>query len=65
MGYIVKFTDSNTYLIPDNDDWMTTTASKELAIEIGQSDDKETAELTAHSFSGGMTVGIDFILEEV
>ena len=65
MGYIVKFTDSDTYLIPDEDDWMTTTVSKELAIEIGQSYDKETAELTAHSFSGGMTIGIDFILEEV
>lgn len=64
MGYIVKFTDSNDYLIP-NDDWMTTTSSRELAIEIGQSEDKETAELTAHSFSGGMTLGIDFILEEV
>ncbi|WP_151817543.1 hypothetical protein [Acinetobacter oleivorans] len=65
MGYIVKLTDSDKYLIPDNEGWLTTTDSKEKAVEIGQIDDEESAELTAHSFSGGMITGVDFIIEKV
>ncbi|MBN6533601.1 hypothetical protein JZM40_18445 [Acinetobacter pittii] len=65
MGYIVKLTDSDKYLIPDNDGWLTTTDSKEKAVEIGQIDNEKSAELTAHSFSGGMITGVDFIIERV
>ncbi|EMO8837308.1 hypothetical protein WDO61_003722, partial [Acinetobacter baumannii] len=54
MGYIVKLTDSGKYLIPDNEGLLTTTDSKEKAVEFGQIDDEESAKLTAHSFSGGV-----------
>ncbi|MDH2626501.1 hypothetical protein ACOUKR_08910 [Acinetobacter baumannii] len=65
MRYIVKLTESDKYLIPDNEGWLTTTDSKEKAVEIGQIHDEESAELTAHSFSGGMITGVDFIIEKV
>lgn len=65
MGYIVKLTDSGKYLIPDNEGLLTTIDSKEKAVEFGQIDDEESAKLTAHSFSGGMTTGVDFIIEKV
>ena len=65
MPFIIKLISENCYLIPDDDDWMTTTKSQQEAIELGLFDDMESADETAQSFSGGMTRGIDYIIQSV
>lgn len=65
MSYIIKLISGNNYIIPDDDGWLTTTESREEAIDIGIFDDFESADETAQSFSGGMTRGIDYIIQPV
>jgi|GEM_PF-925908 len=65
MSYVIKLISENCYLIPDDDDWLTTTESQQEAIELGLFDDMESADETAQSFSGGMTRGIDYIIQPV
>lgn len=65
MSYIIKLISENCYLIPDDEGWLTTTESKQKAIELGLFNDMESADETAQSFSGGMTRGIDYIIEPV
>lgn len=65
MSYIIKLISGNNYIIPDDDGWLTTTESREEAINIGLFDDFESADETAQSFSGGMTRGIDYIIQPV
>ncbi|MDM1758145.1 hypothetical protein HX127_11300 [Acinetobacter sp. 256-1] len=63
MGYIIKLISENSYIIPDDDGWMTTTKSKQEAIEIGAFDDFDSANETASDFSGGMIRGVDYVIE--
>ena len=65
MSYIIKLISENCYIIPDDDGWLTTTESQQEAIDIGLFDDFESADETAQSFSGGMTRGIDYIIQPV
>lgn len=65
MSYIIKLISENCYIIPDDDGWLTTTESQQEAIETGLFDDVESADETAQSFSGGMTRGIDYIIQPV
>ena len=65
MSYIIKLISENCYIIPDNEGWLTTTESQQEAIEIGLFDDMESADETAQSFSGGMTRGIDYLIQPV
>lgn len=65
MSYIIKLISENCYIIPDDDGWLTTTESQQEAIEIGLFDDMESADETAQSFSGGMTRGIDYLIQPV
>lgn len=65
MSYIIKLVSENCYIIPDDDGWLTTTESQQQAIDIGLFDDMESADETAQSFSGGMTRGIDYIIQSV
>lgn len=65
MSYIIKLISENCYIIPDDDGWLTTTESQQEAIDIGLFDDMESADETAQSFSGGMTRGIDYIIQPV
>ena len=65
MSYIIKLVSENCYIIPDNDGWLTTTESREEAINIGLFDDFESADETAQSFSGGMTRGEDYQVESI
>lgn len=65
MSYIIKLISENCYIIPDDDGWLTTTESQQEAIDIGLFDDMESADETAQSFSGGMTKGIDYIIQPV
>lgn len=60
MSYIIKLISENCYIIPDGDGWLTTTESREEAIDLGLFDDFEAADETAQSFSGGMTRGVDY-----
>ena len=65
MSYIIKLVSENCcYIVPDYD-WLTTTDSQQEAIELGLFDDMESADETAQSFSGGMTRGIDYIIQPV
>lgn len=63
MSYIIKLISENCYIIPDDEGWLTTTESREEAIDIGLFDDFESADETAQSFSGGMTRGVDYQVE--
>lgn len=65
MSYIIKLISENCYIIPDNEGWLTTTESQQEAIEIGLFDDMVSADETAQSFSGGMTRGIDYLIQPV
>ncbi|MFH7805542.1 hypothetical protein [Acinetobacter sp. BSP-53] len=65
MSYIIKLISENCYIIPDDDGWLTTTESQQEAIDIRLFDDMESADETAQSFSGGMTRGIDYIVQPV
>ncbi|WP_288382746.1 hypothetical protein [uncultured Acinetobacter sp.] len=65
MSYIIKLISENCYIIPDDEGWLTTTESQQEAIEIGLFDDMESADETAQSFSGGMTRGIDYLIQPV
>lgn len=65
MSYIIKLISENCYIIPDDDGWLTTTESREEAIDIGLFDDFEAADETAQSFSGGMTRGVDYIIQAI
>ncbi|TCH65482.1 hypothetical protein [Acinetobacter sp. ANC 4862] len=65
MSYIIKLISENCYIIPDDDGWLTTTESREEAIDIGLFDDFESADETAQSFSGGMTRGVDYQVESI
>ena len=65
MSYIIKLISENCYIIPDDDGWLTTTESREEAIDIGLFDDFESADETAQSFSGGMTRGADYQVESI
>ncbi|WP_445661002.1 hypothetical protein [Acinetobacter sp. F16] len=65
MSYIIKLISENCYIIPDDDGWLTTTKSQQEAIDIGLFDNMESADETAQSFSGGMTRGIDYIIQPV
>lgn len=65
MSYIIKLISENCYIIPDDDGWLTTTESREEAIDIGLFDDFEAADETAQSFSGRMTRGIDYQVESI
>ncbi|MFD1436933.1 hypothetical protein HLH14_12435 [Acinetobacter sp. ANC 4282] len=65
MSYIIKLISENCYIIPDGDGWLTTTESREEAIDIGLFDDFESADETAQSFSGGMTRGVDYQVESI
>lgn len=65
MSYIIKLISENCYIIPDDDGWLTTTESQQEAIDIGLFDDMESADETAQSFSGGMTRGIDYIVQPI
>lgn len=65
MSYLIKLISENCYIIPDDDGWLTTTESQQEAIDIGIFDDMESADETAQSFSGGMTRGIDYIIQSV
>ncbi|ARG15919.1 hypothetical protein J599_2543 [Acinetobacter baumannii 1598530] len=65
MSYIIKLISENCYIIPDDDGWLTTTESQKEAIEIGLFDDFESADETAQGFSGGMTRGVDYIIQTI
>ncbi|MGQ8974716.1 hypothetical protein [Acinetobacter schindleri] len=65
MSYIIKLISENCYIIPDDEGWLTTTESQQEAIEIGLFDDMESADETAQSFSGGMTRGVDYLIQPV
>ena len=65
MSYIIKLISENCYIIPDDEGWLTTTESREEAIDIGLFDDFEAGDETAQSFSGGMTRGVDYIIQPV
>lgn len=65
MSYIIKLISENCYIIPDDEGWLTTTESREEAIDIGLFDDFESADETAQSFSGGMTRGADYQIESI
>lgn len=65
MSYIIKLISENCYIIPDDDGWLTTTESQQEAIELGVFDDMESADETAQSFSGGMTRGVDYIIQPI
>lgn len=65
MSYIIKLISENCYIIPDDDGWLTTTESHQEAIEIGLFDDFESADETAQGFSGGMTRGVDYIIQSI
>lgn len=65
MSYIIKLISENCYIIPDDDGWLTTTEYHEEAVERGLFDDFESADETAQSFSGGMTRGIDYIIQAI
>lgn len=65
MSYIIKLISENCYIIPDDDGWLTTTESREEAIDIGLFDNFESANETAQSFSGGMIRGVDYQVESI
>lgn len=65
MSYIIKLISENCYIIPDDDGWLTTTESREEAIDLGLFDDFEAADETAQSFSGGMARGVDYIIQAI
>lgn len=65
MSYIIKLISENCYIIPDDDGQLTTTESREEAIDIGLFDDFESADETAQSFSGGMTRGVEYQVESI
>ena len=63
MGYIIKLISESCYIIPDDEGDMTTTKSREEAVDIGSFDDFESADETANFFSGGMVRDIDYRIE--
>ncbi|AGQ07805.1 hypothetical protein J610_1005 [Acinetobacter sp. 723929] len=65
MSYIIKLISENCYIIPDDEGWLTTTESQKEAIELGLFDDFESADETAQGFSGGMTRGVDYIIQTI
>lgn len=64
MAYIVKLTPDNLYFTA-GEDGVATTASRQEAIENGQFEDYDSAKLTAESWSGGMQLGRDYIIENI
>lgn len=62
MGYIVRLISEGAYLIPV-DGMIGCTKSREEAIQEGQFDDFDAADETAQCFSGGMTRGVDYVIE--
>ncbi|WP_111894218.1 hypothetical protein [Acinetobacter sp. MB5] len=65
MSYLIKLYPDNCYLISDGEGDMITTDSRQEAIKNGLFDDFGSADDTAQCFSGGMTRGVDYIIESV
>lgn len=65
MSYLIKLYPDNCYLISDGEGDMITTNSRQEAMQDGLFDDFESADDTAQCFSGGMTRGVDYIIEAV
>jgi hypothetical protein len=65
MSYLVKLYSDNCYLISDGEGDIATTDSRHEAIKNGLFNDFESADDTAQCFSGGMTRGIDYMIESV
>lgn len=65
MLFIIKLISEKCYLIPDDEDWLTTKESQQEAIELGLFHDMESVDETTQSFSGEMTIGIDYIIQPV
>ena len=65
MSYLIKLYPDNCYLISDGEGDMITTNSRQDAMQDGLFDDFESADDTAQCFSGGMTRGVDYIIEAV
>ncbi|RSN81514.1 hypothetical protein EA770_10370 [Acinetobacter baumannii] len=63
MGYIIKLTDSNNYLVPSEDGWLTTTSSRDEAVKYGVINSFEEADATVQNYSNGMRRGVDYIIE--
>lgn len=65
MSYLIKLYPDNCYLISDGEGDMITTNSRQEAMQDGLFDDFESADDTAQCFSGGMTRGVDYIIESI
>lgn len=65
MPYLIKLYPDNCYVISDGKGDMITTNSRQEAMQDGLFDDFESADGTAQCFSGGMTRGVDYIIESV
>ena len=65
MSYLVKLYPDNCYLVSDEEGDIATTDSRHEAIKNGLFNDFESADDTAQCFSGGMTRGVDYIIEFV
>jgi hypothetical protein len=65
MSYLIKLHSDNCYLISDGEGDMITTNSRQEAIRDGLFDDFESADETAQCFSGGMTRGVDYVIESI
>ncbi|WP_081406414.1 hypothetical protein [Acinetobacter sp. YK3] len=63
MGYIIKLIDSNNYLVPSEDGWLTTTSSRDEAVKYGVINSFEEADETVQNYSNGMRRGVDYVIE--